>query len=263
MIAGFKLTVIVPVYNEEKTVKGVVEALCLGDKIDEIIAINDGSTDGSLGQLSSCSRKKLRIISFRKNRGKGAAMAAGVKQAKGDIVIFCDSDLINLNATEVEALAKPLTTHRAKVVLGGFKNKSQLFSNLTGERAYFRNDLLPHLAHIEASRLGVETYLNSVFDQWKVVNMNVIHLEKYEKMALSEASWQYIKEGVEIAMEKAKIKGILSDDIREQLESLKSVRDWVSWEKALKKINNYQIVKMLKKYAREYVGKFQKILGVD
>lgn len=89
-----KISVIVPVYNEEGNIKSVHEEI-LGvlEKIPadyEIIFINDGSTDGTLAELKKL--KPVKIINFRKNFGQTAAMDAGIKSASGDLIVTMDGD---------------------------------------------------------------------------------------------------------------------------------------------------------------------------
>ncbi len=86
------VSVVIPNYNGAKTVKACIEAV---KKLDyplkkEIIVVDDGSKDDSLGIISKI--KGIKIISFKKNRGKSAALNAGIKIAKGELVVTIDSD---------------------------------------------------------------------------------------------------------------------------------------------------------------------------
>ena len=95
------LSVIVPVFNEEKNIVTVYEELVrVLEGIDqefEIIFIDDGSTDQSFKILSKLHKDDPRviIISFRRNFGQTAALSAGFDHAKGDIVVTLDADLQN------------------------------------------------------------------------------------------------------------------------------------------------------------------------
>ena len=95
------LSIIVPVFNEEGNIAPLSEKLTtVLDKVGlayEIIAVNDGSTDGSLKALEAeaSSRKKFRIVDLRRNSGQTAAMMAGIDHASGDILIPIDADLQN------------------------------------------------------------------------------------------------------------------------------------------------------------------------
>lgn len=93
-----KISLCIPLYNEEKilpeTVRTVSEYMSetFGDDY-EIIYINDGSTDQSQAILNRESNPRVRVISYRENRGKGYAVRRGMTSASGDIVLFTDCDL--------------------------------------------------------------------------------------------------------------------------------------------------------------------------
>lgn len=264
MLKGKKISVVVPVYNEERTVGGVLQALAKGRKIDEIICINDGSTDSSWEKVKECASEKVKVINFPINKGKGAAMARGVCEAEGDIIVFFDSDMTKVKGSQVYKIAGPLAEGKEQVVLATYQTGKFLGvfkEELSGERAYFKKDLLPLVDRFCNSRLGVETFLNTIFPKWKYVYIDAYHLEKFEKLPATEASWQYIKEGVEIVMEKARIKGILSEELKSQLESLTHIRDWTVFNQALKQIKDYRVVVMMRVYIKKYakrIGKFIK-----
>lgn len=93
------ISVIIPIYNEEKSIPILIESLSivLKEMDHEIIAINDGSQDASfevLKQLAS-NNSNLKILNFRKNSGQTAAINAGIQHASKEIFIFIDSDLEN------------------------------------------------------------------------------------------------------------------------------------------------------------------------
>lgn len=96
-----KLSIIIPVYNEEKNLKKLHNELLLALKDSkftyEIIWINDGSKDKSMAVLEEIARTNLacKIIDFARNFGQTAAMSAGIKYATGDILIPMDADLQN------------------------------------------------------------------------------------------------------------------------------------------------------------------------
>lgn len=96
-----KLSIIIPIFNEEDNLVELLEKISkvlstLGLSY-EIIAINDGSTDGSIGVLSDFAKNdnKLKIIDFRTNFGQTAAISAGINSSTGDVIIPIDSDLEN------------------------------------------------------------------------------------------------------------------------------------------------------------------------
>lgn len=102
------LSIIIPVYNEEKTIALVLETIF---KIQlptyEIIVVNDGSTDESLKKIKSVKNKLIKIISHKTNLGKGAAVRSGIKVATGDYILIQDADL-EYNPEEIPKLIKPI-----------------------------------------------------------------------------------------------------------------------------------------------------------
>ncbi len=93
-----KISIIIPLYNERESLKELYSRIMKNIKRKytyEIIFIDDGSTDGSFKELLSLKRKdkNLKIIKFRRNYGKSAALDAGFRIAKGDYIITMDADL--------------------------------------------------------------------------------------------------------------------------------------------------------------------------
>ena len=92
-----KITIIIPVYNEEKTVdliiKKIVE-LNLGDFEKEIIVVNDGSEDATQRKIDASKYiSQIKFYSHNKNMGKGAAIRTGIQNATGDFILIQDADL--------------------------------------------------------------------------------------------------------------------------------------------------------------------------
>ena len=196
------VSAIVPVYNEETTVSQVVQKVLSMGKFQEVICVNDGSTDRSQGELEKFA-EKIKLMSFIKNRGKGQALAAGIESAQGDLVVFIDADLTNLSEDHVDALLSPMLEGKADAVLGYAKrgDAPNLAAHLTGQRVYRRKDLLPHLDRIAPSRFGVEVLLNDIFQTKKVVRVplqDLIGLTKAEKRTPLQALREYVEEANEI-----------------------------------------------------------------
>lgn len=88
-----KLSVIIPVYNEEKTVKNVIRRVSEVGMDKEIIVVNDGSTDATSEELSGIADTDIKIINLEKNRGKSAAVRRGIQESSGELIIIQDADL--------------------------------------------------------------------------------------------------------------------------------------------------------------------------
>jgi dolichol-phosphate mannosyltransferase len=107
-----EISVVVPVYNEEENLPVLVpklsEVLKGLHKIYEVIFVDDGSSDGSGGVLREIAIRypSIRILRFKANRGLSAALIAGMREARGDILVTLDSDLQNDPADIPELLGK-------------------------------------------------------------------------------------------------------------------------------------------------------------
>jgi hypothetical protein len=197
------ISAIVPVYNEETTVSHVVNTLLISPYFSEVICINDGSTDQSWNELKKF-RGCVTLIHFSENKGKGQALATGIGKARGDLVVFIDADLANLSEGHIETLLSPVLDGEADVVLGYLKRGEMpnLAAPLTGQRVYYRKDLLPHLERIAPSRFGVEVLLNDLFRDRRVKMValrNLAGLTKVEKRKPMQALREYAKEAIEIS----------------------------------------------------------------
>jgi len=114
-----KLSVVIPVYNEASTLRQIVDKVRAVPLEKEIIIVDDGSTDGSREVLKKLRFEdpSLKVIFHPHNRGKGAALRTGFKEATGDYVIVQDADL-EYNPSDFPRLVKPVLEGKAKVVYG-------------------------------------------------------------------------------------------------------------------------------------------------
>lgn len=255
------VSAIVPVFNEEKTVEKVVEALLQCDLIDEVICINDGSTDKSLEILKSFGNR-IKLINLKKNHGKGFALASGIKQAKGEIVAFFDSDLPNLSLEHIATLLGPILRNETSVVLGVPKTRKDDYIGpwsiyFAGERAYPREKLLPCLERMAKTRYGVEVYLNGLFDkkETKVVFLDGLILpSKQEKRSPAQAFREHLIEIVEIAQELGKREGLLPEDLDYQkIVNLAKAKTYKDLKAKVGEIKNKKVKAFLSKYVIRYI----------
>ena len=113
-----KISIIIPCFNEEKTIKKVIEKVKQYNKYEvEIIIVNDGSTDGSNKILEDIKEKNIKILNHKINSGKGKAIQTGLRVVSGDIVIIQDADL-EYSPTDFDILFKPFEEADADVVYG-------------------------------------------------------------------------------------------------------------------------------------------------
>jgi glycosyltransferase involved in cell wall biosynthesis len=117
-----KLSIIIPVYNEEKTIGEVlqrVNAVKFVDIEKEIIVVDDGSTDETREAIEKYigKIKNEKYIQHRYNQGKGAAVKTGINAATGEYIIIQDADL-EYDPNDIGKLLQPVITGKAKVVYG-------------------------------------------------------------------------------------------------------------------------------------------------
>lgn len=117
-----KLSVVIPCYNEEKTLAAIVERVIAADRCGldlEIVIVDDGSRDGSVALADALARQHPCIVPHVQpaNQGKGAALRAGFTHATGDIVLVQDADL-EYNPNDYPKLLRPIIEDRADVVFG-------------------------------------------------------------------------------------------------------------------------------------------------
>ena len=147
-----KLSVIIPVYNEEKTILRLVELVRAVPLEKEIIIVNDGSTDSTRTLIENKFRTAdgIRILTHEKNSGKGSAIRTGIQAALNDAVIIQDADL-EYDPSDYVVLRKALESSSANVVYGSrFLGKKQV----TGAFHRFVNYFLTTLTNaLYGSRL--------------------------------------------------------------------------------------------------------------
>src|SRR5690349_11899702 len=102
------LSVVMPVFNEAQTIRKVLDIVLAQRPVQELIVVDDCSTDGSWDVLRDVAKgnDRIRLLRHERNQGKGAALATGIGHARAAIVIIQDADL-EYDPTEYHALLKP------------------------------------------------------------------------------------------------------------------------------------------------------------
>lgn len=113
-----KVTVLMPVYNEIGTIREIVARVRDQERHDELLIVDDCSTDGTRDILIELDRQDdIRVVMHGYNRGKGAALRTAMAQAKGDVLLIQDADL-EYNPTDYQRLLEPIERGEADVVYG-------------------------------------------------------------------------------------------------------------------------------------------------
>lgn len=188
-----KIAAVLPAYNEAARVADVIRAVQRAPSIEEVIVVDDGSTDSTADVVRQM--PGVCLVRLPVNRGKGGAMAAGVARTDADILLFLDADLIGLKPEHVEALVAPVRTGRAKMAVGKFRGgrlltdwSQRLVPSISGQRA-IRRDLFEQIPDIAQSRYGVEMAITRFCHHYRVPTVTVslsgvTHPMKEEKLGL-------------------------------------------------------------------------------
>jgi len=219
------VSVIIAAYNEQAFIETTISSILESGFPCEVIVVDDGSTDQTPKILEKFG-ERIKFITHPTHKGKGAAMASGLKAAAGEIVIFCDAHLLGLKQHHLLSLVLPLTYGSAKAVLGvdipekisPSLLKAAPFLTLTGQRAYYRADLLPLVTAMEDLGYGVETFLFTKFPRDKtaiVLLPGLVHLAKQDTSSLIAATIGYLRESLEILETLARIQGLVPKELTE------------------------------------------------
>ncbi len=113
-----KLSVVIPVYNELNTIDEILTQVRSVGLADEIIIVDDGSTDGTRDKLRAQENQSGTVVIYQeRNQGKGAAVRTGIDRATGDIILIQDADL-EYDPRDYANLIRPIQEGRVKVVYG-------------------------------------------------------------------------------------------------------------------------------------------------
>lgn len=137
-----KTTAILPIFNEEKTVAKVLTVLLGSLQLNEVVVVDDASTDNSLNVIKSFQSDKLKIIHLEKNLGKSGAVKKAAKNLQTDILFFCDGDLHNFTNQHIDQLLEPLKNGEY-LMTAGIRDRGIMHNTfvkkfgplITGERA--------------------------------------------------------------------------------------------------------------------------------
>jgi polyisoprenyl-phosphate glycosyltransferase len=162
------IAAILPTYNEALNVSGVLNVLHATRLLDEIILVDDGSSDKTVELLKKAAAVdgRMRVIEHEHNKGKGQAIFSGWAATSAPILLLLDADLKDLNPDHIHALLAPVIDHRADMTIGLFRGghfgtdlAHWLTPFLTGQRG-LRAELLKNISHEAADGYGFEIALS-------------------------------------------------------------------------------------------------------
>lgn len=203
------ISAIICAYNEENTISSVIETTYKYPFINQVIVVNDGSTDSTEQIISNMAESTdLSHINQVSNMGKGYSMASGIESSTGEIILFLDADIVNLTHRHINKLVQPVLDGNADMVMGQpgqtfINTRYNPFKALTGQRAVKREHILSIINDIRFIRFGVETYINLYYQSEylnikRVILEDLAHRTKFRKMKKGQAILEFLKEGNEI-----------------------------------------------------------------
>jgi len=181
-----KISCIICAFNEEKRISVVLSALKNHPYINEIIVIDDGSTDKTKDIVKQFDFVKL--ISQEKNGGKSKAMARGIKEASYDILIFLDADILSITSDDITELVKPVLENKSDMSISLRRNSLWIYKKIgldfvSGERVISKKYLINELEEIEKlPGFGIEVFMNRIIIKnklrVKIVKWNNVRVER-------------------------------------------------------------------------------------
>lgn len=189
-----KASVIIPAFNEERTIAKVLNAVRDSDQtiIGEVIVVSDGSLDKTADIARTAG---VKVIELSENIGKGGAMMVGVEEAVFEVLLFLDADLIGLTPDHIESLLLPVVGGEADMSIGLFghgrivTDLAQIVAPfLTGQRAV-KSEIMHRVGDLQDLRFGVEMALTRFIGEQQlrvreVVLEDLSHVTKEEKFGV-------------------------------------------------------------------------------
>lgn len=156
-------SVVIPAWNEERTIKDVIDIFTSHPKCYEVIVVSDGSTD----KTAAIAREAgARVLELAQNGGKGEAMEAGIHAAKMEVIFFSDADILGLNHNIISSIADPVLKGQYAMSIGiqgrsiYWLNKILHFFPLLGGERVILKDLWYAVPKKFRTRFKIETALN-------------------------------------------------------------------------------------------------------
>ena len=160
------LTCVIPAYNEQARIGAVLAAVLGHPLIDEVLVVDDGSSDGTSDVVRGFAQ--ARLITLAQNGGKTAALARGFAETQSEFILLIDADLVGLSPAHLTALITPVTQGRAAMSISLRDNAPGVWraiglDYISGERALKRDLLAGQEAALQRlPKFGFEVFLNAL-----------------------------------------------------------------------------------------------------
>ena len=206
--SSLKVAAVIPAFNEEKSVKNVVQVVRKVKEIEEILVVDDGSTDHTALRAKEAGAE---VLSLGSNQGKGEAMQRGVEEVGAEIIVFLDADILGLQPVQITKLLTPVLQGQYQMVTGTLERgkhidrfNHHLEAPLSGLRVVTKElwEMVPD--HFKKGYL-IESGLHGTAKHYHLRTKNFIlsglhHLTKIEKQGKTRGVWNYLKMWVQIGV---------------------------------------------------------------
>lgn len=203
--------VVIPAFNEAKNLRAVLDTVCAIHWFEQVVVVDDGSTDGTLSIAEQFANHDARmlILSLPENQGKAGAMLAGVRALQTDIVMFLDADLLRVSENHLRELYLPFEDNACEMTIAVFRHGGLLTDAshrvapyLTGQRCLHRTKAEEVLMPLAGAGYGVEIGLtvHARRQAWrvrKIIWQGVTQSMKEQKrngMAGIKSRWQMYRQ---------------------------------------------------------------------
>ncbi len=189
------ISVIVPAYNEAGRIGAVLEPILASRLVDEVVVVDDGSDDATAEEAA---RFPVQLIRLPENRGKAAALDAGVSAARNDEFLFLDADLVGLRTEHVDQLIRAYLDEDLDMAVGVFSDgrrntdwAQKINPYASGQRVLPRRLWERAKENVHEMNFGIEIALSRLAarEGWKkeyVKMAGVTHVLKEEKRGLAK-----------------------------------------------------------------------------
>ncbi len=190
------VSIIIPVYNEQKTVLEIIEKVRKAETLGlkkEIILVDDGSSDGTQDMLKRINNAKVFFHEI--NKGKGAAVKTGLQHASGDIILIQDADL-EYDPCNYEKLLSPILNDKADVVYGSRFSHGRMFTKNMYYSHCIGNMLLTNITNLLYS-----SNLKDMETCYKVMRKEIVQNISLKSMRFDiepELTAKILKKGITI-----------------------------------------------------------------
>ena len=202
-----KISCVISAFNERPRIGNVLRPVINHPLVDEVIVVDDGSTDGTIKEALKF--EDIKIIRHRNNGGKTSSMLDGCTNSKNDFVMFLDADLVGLKSDNITQLVEPVLNGSVDMSIGMVKHDSRLniigriigHGALSGQRVMKKNIAIQNLKKVKgySAELMITKYFLDNNLKFIVINwLNVKALLRFKEIGFKAGIHSFIKSSKEI-----------------------------------------------------------------